>query len=129
MKEKKNPAVKQYLRITKHLFPAMGAKERQYLKKLELTILEYCEEEKNVTYDSICQTFGKPQDVLNDYLSTLDVSEMSKKIATSKWIKITIFTLVLLAGIATAAYAINLYKTFQVFKYEDSIDHIDTTIY
>lgn len=129
MKEKNSFSIKKYMKITKHLFPIMGRRERLYLKKLEFAIVEYSDEEGDITYEKICETFGKPQDVLNDYLSTLDVSELTKKISTGKWVKICIFVLVLLACIATAAYAINLYETFQVFKNNALIDHIETYIY
>lgn len=82
-----NKISQQYIKEVKNLFPIIRKQERTYLSKLTHTIEEYSEEENINNIEGLYSNFGYPNEVVNLYLSNMDLSVMYKKIRTAKWIQ------------------------------------------
>ena len=106
-----NTYTKQYIREVKALFPSKGKKERDYLKKLSITIDEYCEEEQINNKQDIYKKYGKPIDIVYDYYSALDTEAIVKKIRLAGFIRLGLVLLIIIALIATTIYAIAKYDS------------------
>ena len=106
-----NSYTKQYIREVKSLFPSKGKQERDYLKKLSITIDEYCEEEQINNKQDIYKKYGKPIDIVYDYYSALDTEAIVKKIRLAGFIRLGLVLLIIIALIATTIYAIAKYDS------------------
>ena len=106
-----NKYTKQYISEVKALFPSKGKNERQYIKKLAITVDEFCEEESIKNKLIIYKKIGKPIDIVYDYYSALDTEAIVKKIRLAGSIRLGIVLLICIALIATAIYAIAKYDT------------------
>ncbi len=105
-----NTYTKQYLREVKALFPSKGKKERDYLKKLSITIEEYCEEEQINNKQAIYEKYGKPIDIVYDYYSSLDVEIIVRKIRLSKIVRTGVVIIVVVALLCGIIYALVKYQ-------------------
>ena len=110
---------KKYLADIKSLFPVLGKQERQYLAKLSESVEEYCEEEHVTTMEEIYNGFGQPYEVVGTYLSSMDISQLVKKIRFTKWIKRGIFTILLIIIVSVSIYGIFGYRNWKVFQREE----------
>lgn len=117
---------RQYLSDVKAFFPIIGNLERKYLTKLAETVEDYCTEEKVTTIDELYDGFGHPSEVTNTYLTTIDTSQLIKRIQLTKWIKRGIIALLLIALIGVSIYAINSYKAYKILEQEQI--YFDETI-
>lgn len=106
-----NSITKQYIREIKTLFPSKGKKERNYLKKLSITIDEYCEEEKINNKQALYEKHGKPINIVYDYYSALDTEAIVKKIRLAGSIRLGLVLLICISLIATTIYAIAKYDS------------------
>lgn len=59
-----NTICRQYIKNAQSFFPIIGKEERKYLKNLELTINEYCEEKSISSLNSIYEDFGMPFEIV-----------------------------------------------------------------
>jgi hypothetical protein len=91
----------------------MGKNERKYIKKLNENIEGYCEEANITSKQELYDNYGNPNDVVNDYCSTVDTDYIIKKIKISKYIKFFIATILVLITIATSTYCVLLYNSYQ----------------
>lgn len=113
-----NKIYKQYIKQVKTLFPIMGKKERTYIKNLTSNLEDFCEEESIQSLDELYSQFGDPTDTLNNYFSSLDTSDMIKRIGISKWIKRLTLYLLILATCAGVAFGIYQYRQLQIYEKE-----------
>ena len=100
----------------KTLFPTIRKSEREYLKKLEKNLAEYCEENGASTLEDLYKDFGTPADVVNSYYSTVDIDYLCKQIRISKMVKSALIVLIISALAAAATYCSVLYAEHQAFK-------------
>lgn len=112
---------KQYISEVKAFFPIMGKEERNYINKLKLNIANYCEEEGITSKQELYDNYGKPNDVANDYFSTVDTKYIIKKIKISKYIKASIVAILSLALISTSVYCIVRYEYHQMSMREEVV--------
>lgn len=117
-----NTYTKQYIREIKALFPSKGKKERDYLKKLSITIDEYREEEKVNSKQVLYEKYGKPIDIVYDYYSALDPEVIVKKIRFSTFAKVFILFLVLAILLSSLAYVYTQYQFFLIAKRSEIVD-------
>ena len=117
-----NTYTKQYIREIKALFPSKGKKERDYLKKLSITIDEYREEEKVNSKQALYEKYGKPIDIVYDYYSALDPEVIVKKIRFSTFAKVFIIFLVLAILLSSLAYVYTQYQFFLIAKRSEIVD-------
>ena len=79
-----NNLCKQYIKNAKTLFPIIGKTEKEYLKKLELNVQDYCEESSVSSIEELYRDFGSPSEVVNSYFSSVDLDYLLKRISISK---------------------------------------------
>lgn len=104
--------VKRYLREAKKNCPR--ALRSRLDVELKTSLLEFYESNNDITTEMIEKRFGNPKQYAAEYLSLCDANVIGKKLESSKKIKITVFTLiiiVLLALAATMLYIIEYNKT------------------
>lgn len=108
----------QYVKNMKALFPISRKQERDYLKKLEMNIEDYCEENSISSLEELYKEFGSPTEAVSTYFSTLDIDYLLKKINRTKIIKYSLIALVAAAFVAAFAYCMLLYSEHQVILEE-----------
>lgn len=116
-----NKICRQYIKEVKTLFPIIRKPERTYLSKLTQTVEEYSEEENIDNIEELYSNFGYPNDVVNSYLSGMDLSVMYKNIRTAKWIQKFIIVLMVAVIIAVSIFAIVTYKNYKMDEREHEI--------
>lgn len=117
----------QYLSDVKAFFPIIGNQERKYLTKLAETVEDYCTEEKATTIEELYDGFGHPSEVTNTYLTSVDTSQLIKRIQFTKWIKRGIIALLLIALISVSVYGISTYLAYKMLE-QEQIYFDETTI-
>ena len=78
----------------------------------------FTEETEDCSFDLITERFGKPLDVVNDYLSSLDKIELQQALSKSRLIKGCILVALLVALIIL--FAIWLYTELEYRRMWDS---------
>ncbi len=79
-------SIRQYIRGVKRKFPIMGKSERAYIRQLTVSIEAFFEGDDTVTPAMVVQHFGKPEEVVNNYISGLDGKAIRDKIVyTRRW--------------------------------------------
>lgn len=116
-----------YLSNVKALLPIVGKPEKKYLSKLSESLEDYCGEEEVTTLEGLYNGFGKPEEVIQTYLDSMDTSYLIKRIRLSAWIKRGIAALVLAALIGVSIYGIKTYKVIKTIE-QESIFSEDTII-
>lgn len=109
-------------------FSGSREKERQYIKSLKMDIADYCMEENISSLEQLYKRYGMPYEVANEYLSTLDVDVMAKRIRCGKWIKFSVSAMLLVVFCGVLAWAVTTYKEYRSFA-ESQIFTIEETIY
>ena len=122
-----NNICKQYIKQVQTLFPIMGKKERAYIKNLSSDLEDFCEEESIQSLDELYSQFGDPVDTLNNYFSSMDISDTIKRISITKWIKRIILYLLILITCAGIAFGIYQYRVLKVIEH-NQLMLIETTI-
>ena len=102
----------------KTLFPMIGSSERKYLVNLSKTIQDYCLEENVSTLEEIYDGFGRPNEVVNVYVSNIDTCKLIKRIKVTKWIKVGIIILLLISLIGVSVFGITIYKEYKIYQEE-----------
>lgn len=116
-----NKICKEYVFEIKAMFPIRRKQERMYIKSLISDIESFCEEANVETKKDLYSKYGLPNDVVNNYLSTLNTTHIAKHIKTTRSIKILIIALLILATIATSALCISFYHEYQVQEQEQAM--------
>lgn len=111
-----NKICKEYTSEIKALFPIKRKQEREYINKLVSDIEGFCEEANVTTKEDLYTEYGQPNDIVNNYLSTINTAHMVKQIKTARYVKILIIAMLVMATIATSALCITLYSEYQIFK-------------
>ena len=118
---KMNKICKEYISEIKALFPIKQKHEREYINKLKSDVEDFYEEAKVTSKKELYDKYGKPNDVVNNYLSTINTEYITKRINFSRYIKIFIAVIILLATIATAAFCGLLYHQHLMDKQQEII--------
>ncbi len=59
-----------YYKKLRFMFPNIGFREGRFLRDLRMQLNEYSITHPNASYEEICSFYGKPEDVLADYISS-----------------------------------------------------------
>ena len=78
-----NKLCQQYISNVKSLFPIMGKAEKKYVHSLATDVNDYCSEESIETIDELYENYGAPSDIVNNYFSASDTTEIIKRIKIS----------------------------------------------
>lgn len=116
-----NKICKEYVLEIKAMFPIRRKQERIYIKSLISDIESFCEEANVETKKDLYNKYGLPNDVVNNYLSTLNTTHIAKHIKTTRFIKILLIALLVLATIATSALCISFYHEYQAQEQEQAM--------
>ena len=108
-----NKICKKYISEIKSLFPINRKQEKEYLKKLTSDIEDFCEETGATEKGELYKNYGTPQEVVSNYLLTLDSQYVAKRIRTTRIIKRAVAAVLVLATIATSVYGVHLFITYQ----------------
>lgn len=126
-----NSLCKEYISSVRLLFPVMGQAERNYLKKLELSLTDYCAENKPDSFDTLCQEFGMPEDIVNNYFDNADIDSMVHRIRKNKFLRYGFIAIICATLIVFTSYCINLhlknkqYEKNRIYSEETTIEILD----
>ena len=102
---------KKYIKQISRILPLHTKKERLFLSELKDSVMRFTEETEDCSFDLITERFGKPLDVVHDYLSSLDKIELQQALSKSRLIKGCILVALLVALIIL--FAIWLYTEME----------------
>lgn len=122
-----NDYCKQYIREIRFLFPSFSRPEKQYLSRLKESIQEYIEESDCNSKEELYHTFGKPEEVIMSYYNNMDLSEITKKIRLSHYIKKALSILLVLVLLGVTTWGVYTYHSYKILK-EERIFFENTTI-
>jgi len=98
---------KKYIKQISRILPLHTKKERLFLSELKDSVMRFTEETEDCSFDLITERFGKPLDVVHDYLSSLGKIELQQALYKSRLVKGCILVALLVALIIL--FAIWLY--------------------
>ena len=87
MKMKLNNEIESYLKEVKLLMPIHFRAERKYLRDFRTSVEKFIGEDSSITRLAVEQRFGRPQQVITEYLYTLDQYELCRRTSLRKSIK------------------------------------------
>ena len=100
---------KKYIKQISHILPLHTKKERLFLSELKDSVMRFTEETEECSFDLITERFGKPLDVVHDYLSSMGKVELQKALSKSRLIK----------GCILAALIVALIILFAIWLYTE----------
>jgi len=112
---------KKYLGEVKLLFPILRKEEKAYLRKMKHNIDDFCENSSVQSIDDIYDEFGKPQDVVNDYFSMMDVSAFISCIRFRKILKRIICFICAALFIIVCIHCLILYQEHESFLRQEVV--------
>lgn len=116
-----NKVCKEYMAEVKYFFPIRRKDERLFMKKLASDVEGYCLETKVTDKKELYDNYGKPNDVVNNYLSSVNTEYISKQIRISKFVKTLVAALIALATIVTAVACVTIYHEHEMDKRQEVV--------
>ncbi len=118
-----NTICKQYIDQVKTLFPVMGKPEKEYIRGLALQTEEICEEQEITTLETLYEEFDRPEDVVREYISTMDTEEVVQRIRRTRLLRILVTWIVIAALAVTAAAATK--TVLYYIAYQKTLDSLN----
>ncbi len=87
MKIKLNSEIESYLKEVKLLMPIHFRAERKYLRDFRTSVEKFIGDDSSITRPVVEQHFGRPQQVITEYLYTLNQYELCKRTSLRKSMK------------------------------------------
>ena len=84
---------REYIKQTQMLFPIIRKKERIYLKSLYNNLIEYCDINKISNLQELFHEYGSPTQIVQEYLSSLNESDLKKLLKKKTYKKNFIYML------------------------------------
>ena len=119
--------------INKYLKAAKKDCPKRLRKKLDTelksSLTEFCVDTASVSYESLENHFGKPEQYAAEYISSLDGIHINKKLCRSKriWIAvISALAVIILMTIAALAYMLKWNREHQPTRYEIEITEVNS---
>ena len=110
--------IDKYISDIKSLMPFNSKKEKEYLKQFKKDILQYKENNDNITYDDLTEQFGYPKDIVYGYLDMQNNDYILDRISIKNTLKKTCMNLIILFA------NLSLWKGYLIYKdYNDSISY------
>lgn len=116
-----------YIKKVKALFPYIGKAEKSYLDNLKLTVDDYCSEETINTLKELEDGFGKAEDVVHEYVSSVETEELVRRLNTRKLIKRIGVVLLIVILAVSIGFSLYTYRKYQLIK-ETALFFEDVTI-
>lgn len=105
--------INEYLKQIRLLLPISGKEERTFLHDFKNAVEEYIEANPNCSFCDIKERFGKPEDIVHEYITTLDQFQLCRRIKLRYLIKRAIFIILILTAILTTYKAIVIHDSYQ----------------
>ncbi|MBR2555883.1 MAG: hypothetical protein IKE94_13555 [Aeriscardovia sp.] len=106
----------QYIKRVKTLLPYVGKAEKKYLDNLRLNVEDYCVNESIHSLLELENGFGKPEDIVHEYISSIEIDELIKRLNSRKLIKRIVFCVLILAVAVAVFFAIYTYKEYKIIE-------------
>ncbi len=113
MEKTVNKEIKQYLKEIKNLLPVYGRREKAFVAMIKTSVLEIYSESNTVSYDILCNEFGKPKDIVINYFAEADDEEFYKRIRFSSIVKTAVGCIAAIAVAVAVFESILLYDSYQ----------------
>lgn len=104
MNQVREQEISRYIGHIRRLLPVYKEEEKQFINGLELEIKTFIENHQDSSFDEVVAQFQTPQQVVCDYLSSLDYSRLWRMLSLRKHIKKLIGLLLILAVLSCSAY-------------------------
>lgn len=117
----------QYLKKVKSLFPYVSKAERKYLDNLRLTLDDFCVAENISDIKELADGFGKPEDIVHEYISSIETDELIRRLNSRKIIRCIIVIALIIAVVTATFFAIHTYREYLLIK-NSAIYFEDVTI-
>lgn len=119
--------------INKYLKAAKKDCPKKLRKKLDTelknSLADFCGDASSVSYESLENHFGKPEQYAAEYISSLDGIHLNKKLCRSKriWIAvISALAVIILMTIAALAYMLKWNREHHPTRYEIEITEVNS---
>lgn len=123
-----NKDCKKYLTELKMLIPSTGKYEKKFIRNMKENLVELSSANTDISYTSICNYFGTPQDIIIDYFENVDTAYLIKRLKFSSIIRKCIICTVLILAITCAIEAGLYYKAYRDVR-EQAIGYWVETIH
>ncbi len=110
-----NRWIKAYMRQIKHLFPIFGQPEKAYLEKLRLNLEDCFEEQEPNSMEEVVQRVGRPENVVDDYYSQIDILRIEERIRKSSQWQILRACIAVIILVAIIVCAISIWHFYQEY--------------
>ena len=107
---------KHYIRNIWTLMPIHTKQEKKYIKYLKTTIEERAQQDDSLTIEDIKAEFGEPEDIVHDYIDSIDTDLLIKKISSRERIRKISNFLIVVALIGAVIYTIYTYVDYVGLK-------------
>lgn len=96
-------AIKKYFRNIRLLMLMRNHDSRKYIRTLKFSVADYIENHPDCTADDVICHFGTPKDIVLEYIESIDIEQLYKKLRLSRYIKM-IIGIIILGIILTSMY-------------------------
>lgn len=107
-----NHHIKKYLKQVKILLPIYSKQEKRFLKDLKNDIIEYSNTNSETTLEDLINEFGSPNVVVHDYIESVDLDYIIKRISVRKVVSRGVVIILLLAFIGFSAFIGSVYSAY-----------------
>lgn len=112
----KNSEINKYIKQVKTLLPVYSKKEKRYLRELRNSVSETVRRKPDAAMSDIIEEHGAPPDVVHDYIDSLDIDYVLKRIAARRVIKKIFTTTIIVLIVSLGVFTIVMHKTYLEFK-------------
>lgn len=109
-------ATKKYAKVIRSIFPIWTKNEKHFFTDLKGSIVEFCADRENISFDDLVQKFGTPTDIVHDYLGGVTTEYLYKQLSRSRHIRFTCYFAtigIVIMLIIGSAYNYISYREFQ----------------
>jgi len=104
--------IKKYLKHIRTLLPMYSRQEKRFLNDLKTSIEKHISENPDTSLEDITAKFGTPNDVVYDYIESVDFEYIMKRLSTRKTIKRVAAIILILAIVLFFIFAGSIYLSY-----------------
>ncbi len=106
---------KRYLKKIRAILPVWGSYEKRFYKDIQSNVTEFCISHPDYTYADLEHEFNSPEEIVGQYLTSIDPDYLSRKLSFAKYVKAACSLLISAILIAFIIWNIVLYNARQEF--------------
>jgi hypothetical protein len=107
-----NKDSRRYYKEIRTIIPSRGKYEKRLLNIYEEKISELNEYKPDISYEELQKRMGNPTEIINDYYDGVDTAYLIKRLRTTKFIRIGLFTMLITVLIGVIIYLGVNYKIY-----------------